>query len=188
MTFVQVLLIGIGLSMDAAAVSMTNGLAECKMRNKKTLLIALVFGVFQGVMPMIGYFAGYIFAGFFTGITPYLALVLLVFIGVKMIVEAFKNDTGLNNVCLTKKVLLIQAVATSIDALAVGLVFVSLPISVAMLDFLFIAFITFIISAISVLIGKKFGNLFSNKAQIAGGIILIIIGLKIFIDYMLTIL
>jgi putative Mn2+ efflux pump MntP len=188
MTFFQVLLIGIGLSMDAAAVSMTNGLAESKMKTKKVLLIAGAFGIFQGFMPMIGYFAGSVFANFFTKITPYLALILLVFIGIKMIMDAFKNDTGINSVCLTKRILLMQAVATSIDALAVGLVFVSTPVGTALLDFLLIAIVTFLISIFSIFIGKKFGDFFSNKAQIVGGIILIFIGLKIFIDYMITIL
>ena len=186
MTFFQVLLLGIGLSMDAAAVSMTNGLSESKMRKKKIFLIALTFGVFQGVMPMIGYFAGSIFASFFSKITPYLALVLLVFIGVKMIVEAFKTDYDINKSYLTKNILFFQAIATSVDALAVGLVFIAVPIGTALLDFLLIAATTFLISLFSVYIGKKFGDLFSNKAQIAGGIILIIIGIKIFTDYILT--
>jgi putative Mn2+ efflux pump MntP len=188
MLFFQVLLIGIGLSMDAAAVSMTNGLAEYKMNNKKMLLIALTFAIFQGFMPLIGYLAGSVFTEFFTNITPYLALILLVLIGTKMVTEAFNKNSGVVNVCLTKKVLLMQAVATSIDALAIGLVFVAYPAGKAILDFIIIAITTFCISYFSIYVGKKFGIIFKNKAQIAGGIILIIIGLKIFIDYLITVL
>lgn len=182
MNFIQLFMLALGLSMDASAVSMTNGLADSKIKFKKALIIAALFGLFQGGMPLIGYLFGSIFVNFFTKITPFLALVLLLFIGIKMIAEAFDKEKCQYKT-LTAKMLLLQAVATSIDALAVGLVFINYSFIIAVVDFSIISVITFIISLISVYIGRKFGCLFNNKAQIAGGIILIIIGLKIFFDY-----
>ncbi len=189
MGILEVLLTGVGLSMDAAAVGMTNGLNEPKMRLTKILLIALFFGVFQGVMPLIGYFAGTLFAEAVASIAPYVALVLLGFIGGKMIYEALKKskeeeETAKN---LGVGALTAQAIATSIDALAVGISLLALNGIGALKVNIFaacaiIAACTFVISLAAVFIGKKFGAVLADKAELIGGIILVAIGLKIFIE------
>ncbi len=191
MDIVSILLLGVGLSMDACAVSISNGLANKKISIKETLLIALTFGIFQMMMPLIGYFIGSLFTNLIVKIVPYIALALLSFLGIKMIVDSIKSrkknedeeEKEEENIKkLSFKMLLIQAIATSIDALSVGLVFVGINYPLVILYTGIIGIITTILSLISVFIGKKFGDIFSNKAEIVGGIILIAIGLKIFIE------
>ena len=191
MDIVSILLLGVGLSMDACAVSISNGLANKKISIKETLLIALTFGIFQMMMPLIGYFIGSLFTNLIVKIGPYIALALLSFLGIKMIVDSIKSrkknedeeEKEEENIKkLSFKMLLIQAIATSIDALSVGLVFVGINYPLVILYTGIIGIITTILSLISVFIGKKFGDIFSNKAEIVGGIILIAIGLKIFIE------
>lgn len=190
MGILEVLLTGVGLSMDAAAVSMTNGLNEPKMRIWKVLLIALFFGIFQGVMPLIGYFAGTLFAEAVASVAPYVALVLLGFIGGKMIYEALKKKQEEEEPAdknLSVSALTVQAIATSIDALAVGISLLALSESGALKINIFaacalIAACTFVISLAAVFIGKKFGTVLADKAELIGGIILVAIGLKIFIE------
>lgn len=190
----DILLTGVGLSMDAAAVSMTNGMNEPKMKLPKILLIALFYGVAQGLMPLIGYYAGSLFAEAVAKIAPWIALVLLGFIGGKMIFEAiraFKKKKNGEEAEEAKPLLIgalaAQAIATAIDALAVGVSLVALDKSGALAVNIFvavsmIAVTTFVISLISVFIGKKFGELLSDKAELVGGLILVAIGLKIFIE------
>ena len=189
MGILEVLLTGVGLSMDAAAVGMTNGLNEPKMRLTKILLIALFFGFFQGVMPLIGYFAGTLFAEAVASIAPYVALVLLGFIGGKMIYEALKKSKEEEETVKNLGVgaLTVQAIATSIDALAVGISLLALNGIGALKVNIFaacaiIAACTFVISLAAVFIGKKFGAVLADKAELIGGIILVAIGLKIFIE------
>ena len=189
MGILEVLLTGVGLSMDAAAVGMTNGLNEPKMRLTKILLLALYFGVFQGVMPLIGYFAGTLFAEAVASIAPYVALVLLGFIGGKMIYEALKKSKEEEETVknLSVGALTAQAIATSIDALAVGISLLALNGIGALKVNIFaacaiIAACTFVISLAAVFIGKKFGAVLADKAELIGGIILVAIGLKIFIE------
>ena len=190
MGILDILLTGVGLSMDAAAVSMTNGMNEPKMKLPKILLIALFYGVAQGLMPLIGYYAGSLFAEFVAKIAPWIALVLLGFIGGKMIFEAicaFEKKKNGEEAEETKPLsigsLTVQTIATSIDALAVGVSLVALKVSGALAVNIFvIAATTFVISLISVFIGKKFGELLSDKAELIGGLILVAIGLKIFIE------
>ena len=189
MGILEVLLTGVGLSMDAAAVGMTNGLNEPKMRLTKILLIALFFGVFQGIMPLIGYFAGTLFAEAVASIAPYVALVLLGFIGGKMIYEALKKSKEEEETVKNLGVgaLTVQAIATSIDALAVGISLLALNGIGALKVNIFaacaiIAACTFVISLAAVFIGKKFGAVLADKAELIGGIILVAIGLKIFIE------
>lgn len=190
MGIVEVLLTGVGLSMDASAVGMTNGLNEPKMRLTKILLIALFFGVFQGIMPLIGYFAGTLFAEAVASVAPYVALVLLGFIGGKMIYEALKKKQEEEEPAdknLSVSALTVQAIVTSIDALAVGISLLALSESGALKINIFaacalIAACTFIISLAAVFIGKKFGAVLADKAELIGGIILVAIGLKIFIE------
>lgn len=184
MGITELILIGIGLSMDAFAVSVTNGLCCKEIRAGKTFLTGLCFGGFQGLMPLIGYFLGRGFAKYITAFDHIIALILLSFIGGQMIFESFKKDDEDNGeTCLTAKMLLMQGIATSIDALAVG-------VSFAALEGVNIAFaasaicgITFAFSVTGVRIGKKFGTILNNKAQLVGGLILIGIGVKIFVEH-----
>lgn len=184
----EIILIGIGLSMDAAAVSASNGMCYKNIKLKKAVIIALAFGVFQGIMPLIGYYAGSIFSTAFAQVDHWIALVLLSLIGGKMLCEAFKPDN--DSECedcgaktLTFKMLMIQAVATSIDALAVGVSFITISMNI-LLAVSVIAITTFILSLIAVYLGKKFGTLLNKKAEIFGGLILIGIGVKIFVEHM----
>lgn len=180
---VDAVFLGAGLSMDAAAVSMTNGMSEPTLRPPKVLLIALFYGVFQMLMPIIGYFAGSIFTQMLTKITPYLALVILGALGGKTLYEGIRHkNEPTEQKPLGLKTLTVQAVATSIDALAVGVVLVALSVTEMLVSVAVIGAITFILSVASVYIGKKLGGVLRNKAEIVGGIILIGIGLKIFLE------
>lgn len=248
-------MLGIGLSMDACAVSMTNGFSEPKMKTKKILLIAGMFGFFQGAMPLIGYFIGYSVIEYIEKYIPWIALILLGYIGGKMLIEALKenkknnamqvqtsenknnevsgeiesedlsenatdvanlmsedyeismtatesgkkpektettsktdrnvdaraNASGSKRQELTFKALFVQAIATSIDALSVGLTIADYTISNAIICACIIALCTFVISFVAVHLGKKFGTKLEGKAEIIGGIILILIGLEIFL-------
>ena len=179
--------LGVGLAMDAFAVSMSNGLKESKMRFSKVLLIAFMFGLFQGVMPLIGYLVGNSFVKYIEKFIPFIALALLSFLGIKMIIDFVKERKENNEQCniveqkLTFKVLIVQAIATSIDALSTGLAFSDYNIYDALIVVGLIAIITFILCVIGVFIGKKFGTLIRCYATLIGGIILILIGLEIFI-------
>ncbi len=186
MHLVDVLLTGVGLSMDAVAVGMTNGMNEKDLRPKKAFIIALFYGVAQGVMPLIGYLAGKAFSEFIASIAPYIALVLLGFIGGKMIFEAIKGE-GEEYKPLSIKTLFVQTIATSIDALAVGISILAIEAAGdlwvnAYLCFGIIAAITFVLSFGAVYLGKKFGELLAGKAELVGGIILVLIGIKIFVE------
>lgn len=178
-------LLGVGLAMDAFSVSLANGLNEPNMRKSRMSLIAGIFGVFQGVMPLIGWVCVHTIVQYFSifeKFIPWIALALLCFIGGKMLIEGIKGDDSENEV---KKLgigaLLMQGVATSIDALSVGFTIAEYDFGMASLSALIIAFVTFIICIIGLYLGKKFGTKFAGKASILGGVILIGIGLEIFI-------
>lgn len=176
-------LLGIGLAMDAFSVSMANGLNENNISKKKTCLIAGTFAFFQALMPMIGWVCVHtvvqLFSSFEKAI-PYIALLLLGFLGTKMIIEATKKgDEQVKT--LSFGGLLLQGVATSIDALSVGFTIAEYDVLSALACALIIAIITFILCIIGVIIGKKFGYKLKNKASILGGIILIGIGIEIFL-------
>lgn len=189
--------LGAGLAMDACAVSMSNGLAEPKMKLGKIFTIAGFFGVFQIIMPIFGYLAvtvlsatlGENFTRIFGYLVPWIALTLLLILGIKMIVEGIKEgkDSNKENEESVKKLtiggLFVQAIATSIDALSVGVIYGNVIPLEAYTTFLIIGIVTFGISVAAVFIGKKFGTIFSNKASIAGGIILCAIGLEIFFSH-----
>ena len=181
--FFNSIVLGIGLAMDAFSVSLANGMNEPCMKKKKMLFIAVVFGVFQGLMPLIGWFCVHTIATLFTSFTkliPWIALVLLSFLGIKMLVEAFKDCE--EEECCKKQglmVILVQGVATSIDALSVGFTNAGYGIFNAIGSSLIIMVITFVICYLGVLLGKKFGTKFSKKAAILGGIILILIGIAL---------
>lgn len=179
------ILLGIGLAMDACAVSMADGLKDSKMNYKKTLLIALMFGLFQGLMPFLGYIVGCQFLTKIEWLIPWVALILLGYIGADMLIGGIKNkDEDEEIEDLTLKVLFVQAIATSIDALSVGFSIANYTLLEAVVCVSFIAFITFAICVAAVFIGKKFGTKLGNKAEILGGIILIAIGIEIFITGM----
>jgi putative Mn2+ efflux pump MntP len=171
------------MAMDASAVSMTNGLVEPKMKNKKMLLIAFAFGFFQFAMPLIGFFVGSLFKDFLTQFTSWVALILLSFIGGKMLIEGIKNkdEENVEVSKLTFIAILIQGIATSIDALSVGFTISDYDFIHALVCSVIIMGITFGLCYIGIILGKKFGTKFAGKAAILGGIILIIIGLEIFL-------
>lgn len=182
------ILLGVGLAMDACAVSMANGLNDPNMKVRKVVLVALIFAFFQALMPMIGWICVRTVAQQFDKFTvaiPYIALALLGFIGGKMIYEGVTHKENSSeqqsNKNLTAVVLLTQAVATSIDALSVGFTVSSYDVWQALTSVAIIALVTFAICVGGVYVGKKFGTKLGNKAEIFGGIILIGIGLEIFI-------
>ena len=180
------LLMGIGLAMDACAVSMANGLKYPKLRVNKILLIALMFGLFQGLMPLLGYFVGSAILTKIEWIIPIVALVLLSFVGGRMVYEGIKCKDETCDCCqdLTLKLIFIQAIATSIDALSVGFTISNYSLVEAFICTGLVALTTFLICFCAVFIGKKFGSKLGCKAQILGGIILIGIGLEIFVSGM----
>lgn len=174
----SILLTGFALSMDAFAVSVTKGMTLKKINLSISTKIAFLFGLFQAVMPLIGWLFGMNFELYIRSIDHWIAVVLLSFLGIKMIIEAIKNDDNDNSTYLDNKELIILSIATSIDALAVGVTFAFLNIDIIPIC-VSIGVITFLVCFIGVLIGKKIGSVFKNYAQIIGGIILILIGLNI---------
>ena len=177
-------LLGVGLAMDAFSVSMANAMIENNMKKRRMCAIAFVYAAFQFLMPLIGYlavrFAAEKFRAFQRAI-PYIALLLLLYIGGKMLIDGIKKREEETVKTLDTKTLLMQGVATSIDALSVGFTIASYKISEATLSSLIIAIVTFIICFIGLIIGKKFGHILKTKAHILGGIILIVIGIEIFV-------
>lgn len=185
MSIAELVLLAIGLSMDAFAVSVTIGLTMKKVTIKKCLIVGLYFGVFQAAMPLAGYFLGTTFAGFITAFDHWIALVLLAIIGGKMIWEALQKDEDEEGsgeeASLGWAKMLPLAVATSIDALAIGVTFAFFEMNV-IFAVLSIGIITLTLSMIAVKIGNVFGTKYKAKAELVGGIILVLIGLKIFLN------
>ena len=186
MTLLEIFLIGIGLSMDAFAVAICKGLAmPNKVDKKGALLIALYFGVFQAVMPTLGWLLGSQFARYVTRLAPWIAFILLAWIGGNMIRESLskeereEKETG----SVSHKELLVLAVATSIDALAVGVTFSVLELAVSIgAAVALIGCTTFVISLAGVYVGNVFGAKYKSKAEFVGGAILILIGVKILLE------
>ena len=181
--FITNILLGIGLAMDAFSVSVANGLNEPFMRKRKMLTVSAVFAFFQFVMPLIGWFCVSTLLGYFTvfeKFIPYIALGLLAFIGGKMIADGIKCDCP---ECSAVGIvgLIVQGIATSIDALSVGFTIATYHFVEALIACVLIGVVTFIICFAGIIIGKRIGNAFSSKASILGGIILVLIGLEIFI-------
>lgn len=184
MEFITVILIAIGLAMDAVAVSVSSGAVIQDLKIKNALKIALFFGLFQTIMPIIGWFAGSSMRGFITGIDHFIAFGLLFLIGIKMIGESFKTpEERKGQDPLNNYTLFILAIATSIDALAVGITFGFLQLSL-LISVIIIGAITFILSFVAVYVGRRFGGFFGKKVEIVGGLILIGIGVKILIEHM----
>ena len=168
--------------MDAFAVSVCKGISMKKMNWKKACIIGLYFGGFQAIMPVIGYFFGSSFESIITNIDHWIAFILLAIIGAKMIQEAFQKEEEEYNEDISVKTMIVLSIATSIDALAVGITFAFLKVNL-LLAITLIGTITFILSVIGTKIGNRFGDKYKSKAELAGGIILIIIGLKILLEH-----
>ncbi len=185
---IQILFIAISLSMDAAAVSCVNGMSLKRIRIKNILIIPILFALFQGIMPIIGYFSGLMFQSVIKDIDHFIIFIILSFIGVNMIIQSIKSKDNLDNnrSIISFKTIFAQSIATSIDALAVGVAFVSMGVNIWFASIL-TAIITYIVCIFSLIIGHSVGNIYKNKAEIIGGIILIIIGTKILIEHLFLI-
>lgn len=194
MSIIELILLSIGLAMDAFAVSIGNGLSMKKNEPKAALAIALSFGIFQALMPTLGYFLGSTFEAAISRFDHIIALVFLGFIGGKMIIDGIKElrenknkekaaETEEKTFKLSFGNLMIQSVATSIDALIVGVSFAALPNVNIWAAVLLIGVITFAISLVGVFSGKKFGQLLGSRAEIFGGLILVGIGVKVFVEH-----
>lgn len=182
--FINSIFLGIGLAMDAFSVSMANGLNEPNMLKRKTFAVAGTFAFFQALMPMIGWICVHTIVQIFNAFEkfiPWIALVLLLFIGGKMLFEGIRNKQDAEQPKIGFLALLIQGIATSIDALSVGFTIAEYSLPMAIVCAAIISAVTFILCFCGIIIGKKIGTKISNKATILGGIILIIIGLEIFI-------
>ena len=169
--------------MDAFAVSICKGLSMKKMSWKKGLIIGGYFGFFQGFMPLIGYLLGVGFQSKVEAVDHWLALILLAIIGIDMIKDAFSKDIEEKNDSVDFKEMIVLAIATSIDALAVGITMAFLDVNI-ILAILLIGIITFVISVIGVKIGNIFGDKYEKKAELAGGIILVLMGIKILVEHL----
>lgn len=185
MDLLSLFLIAVGLSMDAFAVSVCKGLATPKYKLKYSMICGAWFGGFQALMPTVGYLLGVNFKKYITAIDHWIAFVLLALIGFNMIREALKNDDEGADPSFTAKSMSLLAIATSIDALAIGITFAFLDVNIVA-AVLFIGVCTFVISAAGVKIGSVFGTRFKSKAEIAGGAILIILGLRILIEHLMN--
>lgn len=193
MDLFTLILLAVGLSMDAFAVSICKGLAIKKLSFRHMLIIGLWFGGFQAIMPMIGYLLGMQFAKFVNSFAPWIAFILLLLIGINMIRESFSKEEkeGEETDAIGFKTMFFMAIATSIDALAVGITFACVPVSIiqatallnTILAVIIIGITTFIISVAGVKIGNIFGNLYKNKAEFVGGVILILLGIKIIVEH-----
>lgn len=182
MGLLENIFIAIGLAMDAFAVSVCKGLSMKKMNWKKAIIIAMYFGFFQMIMPIVGFIIGTSFSELLEKIDHWVAFILLDFIGIKMIKEAYcKQETINDNIDVNT--MLILALATSVDAMAVGITYAFLEVTNVWVSFALIGAITFVLSLIGVKIGNKFGAKYGNKAEIFGGMILIFIGIKILIEH-----
>ena len=199
MGIAELILLALGLAMDAFAVSICKGLATKKLEIKHMCIVGIWFGGFQALMPIIGYYLGSTFSSYITKIDHWIAFALLAFIGINMIKESLEkpkcdseeckngqcnidnNESITVNNPFAVKTMFIMAIATSIDALAVGVTFAFLDVNV-WVAVAFIGIITFAMSAIGIKIGNIFGDKYKSKAEFAGGVILILLGIKILVD------
>lgn len=186
MSLLELFIVAVGLSMDAFAVSICKGLSLRTFRIKNALVVGAFFGVFQALMPLIGYFIAGLFADKINAFDHWIAFGLLVFIGVRMIKESFDDACCEDEdpaVALRWSLMLTLAIATSIDALAVGVTFAFLSVNIWVSAFI-IGITTFLFSFVGVKIGSVFGTRFKSKAEFAGGLILILIGIKILLEHL----
>lgn len=183
MSLTELFILAVGLAMDTFAVSVCKGLAMARCTVKKSMICGAWFGGFQALMPALGYLLGYQFRSYITAVDHWIAFVLLGLIGLSMIREALSKDEEPENDSLDVKTMFLLAVATSIDALVVGITFAFLPDTNIVAAVSFIGIITFIISSAGVKIGNVFGAKYRSRAELAGGIILIILGTRVLLDH-----
>lgn len=192
MNLVTMLLLAVALSMDAFAVAICKGLAMKKITVGKCVTVGLWFGGFQGLMPLIGYLLANSFAGFIESVSAWIAFILLVLIGGNMVKESFSKEEEEENDSLKFKEMLILAIATSIDAMAVGITFACVPVELmanmtpflnTVLGCVLITVTTCILSMGGVKVGSIFGTKYKNKAELAGGVVLVLIGIKILLEH-----
>ena len=183
MGLLELFLLAIGLSMDAFAVSVCKGLAMQKVNFRSAAICGVWFGGFQALMPFIGYLLGAGFEKYINAVASWIAFVLLALIGGNMIREALSKEEENASAALDVKTMFLMAVATSIDALAVGITFAFLQMDI-LPAVLLIASITFGLSLLGVIIGNRFGNRFQKKAEITGGAVLVLIGVKILLEHL----
>ena len=185
MNWLNAIAIGFGLAMDAAAVSMCKGLAVGKVRLRHCLTAGLYFGIFQGVMPAIGYALGRSFSTLIESYAHWVSFGLLVLVGVNMLRESFGEEEGCVNCSFAPRAMLPLAVATSIDAMVTGVSFLELPFTDLLASVTVIAVITFLVSAVAVWLGSLVGNRYGKIAERVGGTVLILIGVKILLEGLL---
>ncbi len=186
MGFLEIFLIGVGLSADAFSVAVCKGLNMRRLNLKHAYIIALFFGVFQAVMPLAGYLLGTSFSSYIESFDHWIAFALLAFIGGKMAIEAIRekdDDNEQKTDVLKIGELTVMAIATSIDALAVGITFAFLKVNI-LFSVIIIGVTTFALSLGGVLLGNRFGAKYKSKAELAGGIILVLIGVKILLEHL----
>ncbi len=183
MGIIELVILSVGLAMDAFAVAVCKGLSMQKMNWEKGLIIGAYFGIFQALMPLIGYMLGVNFQENIQSVDHWIAFILLGIIGINMLKEAVTQEKENSNDSVKFKDMLILAVATSIDALAVGITFAFLKVEV-WLAITLIGIITFAISVAGVKIGNVFGCKYEKKAEFAGGLILILLGVKILLEHL----
>lgn len=184
MNILEILLISVSLAADAFAVSVCKGLSLKKIKVKDAVKIGIWFGIFQALMPTIGFFLGETFEHIITSIDHWIAFALLLFIGGKMVVESRSKEEKVDS-DLGVKTMAVLAVATSIDALVVGIAYVcAYGSNNAFLTFSIIGIITFILSVVGVYIGNKFGSKYKNIAEFTGGVILILLGVEILLEHL----
>ncbi len=178
MGVLEIVLLGSGLAMDASTAAMTDGMYECGMKIKKSIFIALIFGIFQGLMPIFGFYSGRLFSEFISKINHYVAFGILLFLGLKMLYEAKKVTEFEDKVTYSK--IILQGIATSIDALIAGVTLAIAGVDIYMAAFI-IFLVTTILSFLAIYLGCICGHIIKNKAQILGGILLILLGIKMLI-------
>ena len=183
MGIIEIVVTSIGLAMDAFATSICKGLALKKINLKKCIIVGLYFGIFQGIMPLLGYVLGNALGEQILHVDHWIAFALLTFIGSSMLIDATSNKEETVTDDVTFKSMFPLAIATSVDALAIGVTFAFLKVNI-FLSVLLIGIITFVLSIVGVKIGNKFGVKYDKKAQALGGIILIIIGLRILLTHL----
>lgn len=183
MGMMELFLIAVGLSMDAFAVSICKGLSVRKATLKQSLTVGAYFGGFQALMPALGFLLGVQFESFIVSIDHWIAFVLLAFIGGNMIREAFQKEEEEMNAAFDFKTMLPLAIATSIDALAMGVTFAFLQVNIVP-AVLFIGVITFVLSAIGLKVGNVFGAKYKSRAELFGGVVLVLMGMKILLEHL----
>ncbi|MBE7035072.1 MAG: manganese efflux pump [Ruminococcaceae bacterium] len=179
--YIEIALIAVGLSMDAFAVSVSNGMAISNLRLRDALRFGLFFGFFQALMPLLGWLAGSLFSTYIISIDHWIAFGLLAYIGGKMIRDSRESDEPCG--CTHVRILIILSIATSIDALAAGITFAFMPINI-LVSILIIGSITFALCTLGALLGKQIGSKVGRHAQTVGGAVLILMGIKILIEHL----